>query len=115
MALLDQREKAFEQAFAHDEEVLFLMLSHRNRLFGYWAANLLRYRGDVAERYVQSIVDMTGKPPHGPLTPNDAIVSRVVDDLKDTAPMTHAQVRATLARFEEQAEAEFGGAPAKSA
>ena len=27
MSMLDQREKALEEAFAHDEEVLFLMLS----------------------------------------------------------------------------------------
>jgi hypothetical protein len=109
MTVLDEREKAFEQAFAHDEEVLFLMLSHRNRLFGYWAANLLQYRGEVAERYVRSLVEMTGKPPHGPLTPNDAIVERVVADLEHGGlSMTHAQVRTALARFEAESEAEFG-------
>ncbi len=42
MPMLDQREQALEQAFAHDEEVHFLMLTHRNKLFGRWAADLLQ-------------------------------------------------------------------------
>jgi len=116
MSMLDQREKALEEAFAHDEEVLFLMLSHRNKLFGRWAAGLMHYREEIAEHYVRSIVDMTGKPPHGPLTPNDAIISRVVSDLNNAGlTMDRAEARGMLARFEEDAEASFGAALGKPA
>ena len=116
MSMLDHREQALEQAFAHDEEALFLMLSHRNKLFGRWAADLMHYREEIAEHYVRSIVDMTGKPPHGPLTPNDALLARVVTDLNNAGlTMDHAAARGVLARFEEDAEATFGAKLGKSA
>jgi len=115
MTMLNEREKALEQAFVHKEEVRFLMLSHRNKLFGRWAADMLHYRGEVAERYMQSILDMTGKPPHGAPTPDDKIVSRVVADFANAGvTMTPDAVRDALSRFEAQSVAEFGSAPGKA-
>jgi hypothetical protein len=115
MTMLDKREQALEQAFVRKEEVRFLMLSHRNKLFGRWAGDLLHYRGEVAERYITSMVDMTGKPPHGVPTPDDKIVSRVVAEFANTGmTMTPDEVRDALTRFEEQSRAEFGTAPGKS-
>lgn len=42
MSGLSDREKAFEDRFAHDEELKFKALSRRNKLAGLWAADLLR-------------------------------------------------------------------------
>ncbi len=42
MSGLSDREKAFEDRFAHDEELKFRALSRRNKLAGLWAADLLR-------------------------------------------------------------------------
>ena len=115
MTVLDEREKAVEQAFVHEQEIRFLMLSHRNKLFGRWAADLLHYREKTAEHYVQSVIDMTGKPPHGPLTPDDALVSRVTNDFQNAGmTMMPDEVRGALTRFEEQSQAAFGTTPGKS-
>lgn len=106
MSMLDQREQALEQVFVHDEEVRFLMLTHRNKLFGRWAADLLHYDGDVAERYVQSIVDTIGAPPGGVHTPDDAIVSRVANDFINAGVgISPSDVRGALSQFEEESKA----------
>lgn len=111
MSTLDRREQAFEQAFVHDEEVRFLMLTHRNKLFGRWAADLLSYRGDVAERYIQSIVAAIGSPA-GARTPDDRIVSRVFTDFMNAGlGMSPDDVRAALTQFEEESKAEFHDKP----
>ncbi len=41
MSGMNDREKAFENKFAHDEELKFRALSRRNKLAGLWAADLL--------------------------------------------------------------------------
>ena len=106
MSMLDQREQALEQAFAHDEEVRFLMLSHRNKLFGRWAAHLRQYRGEVAERYIHSIFDAISTPA-GACAPDDRIVSRVVNDLMNAGlGLSPDDVRGALTQFEEESKAE---------
>ena len=105
MSMLDEREQALEQAFAHDEEVRFLMLTHRNKLFGRWAAELLQYKGDVAERYIQSIVDMLSAPAGGH-DPDERIVSRVINDFMNAdLALSPSDVRGALAQFEEVSKA----------
>lgn len=42
MSGMSDREKAFEDRFAHDEELKFRALSRRNKLAGLWAADLLK-------------------------------------------------------------------------
>ena len=105
MPMLDQREQALELAFVHDEEVRFLMLTHRNKLFGHWAADRLQYKGEIAERYIQSIVDSIGRPA-GAQTPDDRIVSRVADDFKNAGlGVSSDEVRAALSRYEDESKA----------
>lgn len=55
MALFEDREKAFEQMFAHDEEARFRALAKRNRMLGKWAATELGLTGEKAEAYVAKI------------------------------------------------------------
>ena len=38
MTQFDDRERAFETKFAHDEEMKFRITARRNRLLGEWAA-----------------------------------------------------------------------------
>ena len=38
MTQFDDRERAFEAKFAHDEEMQFRITARRNRLLGQWAA-----------------------------------------------------------------------------
>ena len=56
MTTFDNREKAFEDKFAHDAEVQFRVLARRNKLLGLWAADRLKLTPAEAEAYAKSIV-----------------------------------------------------------
>ena len=56
MTTFDKREEAFEQQFAHDEELKFKATARRNKLFGLWAAEKLALTGAEADSYALSVV-----------------------------------------------------------
>ena len=56
MTTFDKREEAFEQQFAHDEELRFKATARRNKLLGLWAAEKLGLRGSEADSYALSVV-----------------------------------------------------------
>jgi hypothetical protein len=56
MTEFDKREEAFEQRFAHDEELKFKATARRNKLLGLWAAEKLGLSGAEADSYALSIV-----------------------------------------------------------
>ena len=53
--LFDEREKAFEAKYRHDEEIAFRIDARCARLFGHWAASQLGLAGDAAETYAKSV------------------------------------------------------------
>jgi hypothetical protein len=50
------REKAFEDKWAHDEELRFKVLARRNKLLGLWAAAEMGLKGPAADDYAKAIV-----------------------------------------------------------
>lgn len=56
MTSFDKREEAFEQQFAHDEELRFKAVARRNKLLGLWAAEKLGLKGAEADSYALSVV-----------------------------------------------------------
>ena len=56
MSGFDKREEAFENKFAHDEEVLFKVLAQTNLMLGLWAAEKLGKTGAEAEEYAKTLV-----------------------------------------------------------
>ena len=56
MTTFDDRERAFENQFAHDAEMLFKAEARRNRLLGLWAAGLLGKDGEAAADYARDVV-----------------------------------------------------------
>lgn len=56
MTQFDNREKAFEAKFAHDEELKFKVAARRNKLLGLWAAELLELEGADAESYAKEVI-----------------------------------------------------------
>ncbi len=56
MTQFDNREKAFEAKFAHDEELKFRVAARRNKLLGLWAAELLDLQGAEAESYAKDVI-----------------------------------------------------------
>lgn len=56
MASMDDRKNAFENKFAHDEELKFKAIARRNRILGLWAAEKLGKTGDDAAAYALEVV-----------------------------------------------------------
>ena len=56
MTSFDNREKGFENKFAHDEELNFKSIARRNKLLGLWAAEKLGKSGAEAEQYAKDVV-----------------------------------------------------------
>ena len=56
MSDLNDREKAFENKFAHDEELKFKAHARRNKLIGLWAAEKLGKTGEAAEAYAKEVI-----------------------------------------------------------
>src|SRR3954468_10926298 len=55
VTLFQDRERAFEQMFAHDEELRFRALAKRNKLLGQWAASQIGLSGAEANAYIEGI------------------------------------------------------------
>lgn len=56
MTTFDNRKDAFENKFAHDEELRFKAESRRNKLLGLWAAGLLGKTGADADAYAKEVI-----------------------------------------------------------
>uniref|UniRef100_A0A9E7ZSI4 DUF1476 domain-containing protein n=1 Tax=Bosea sp. NBC_00436 TaxID=2969620 RepID=A0A9E7ZSI4_9HYPH len=56
MTTFDQRKDAYENKFAHDEELRFKATARRNKLLGLWAAEKLGKSGAEADAYAKSVV-----------------------------------------------------------
>ena len=57
MTTFDSREQAFENKFAHDEQLRFRVMNRRNKLLGIWAAERLG-KGDTAaiDAYAKEVI-----------------------------------------------------------
>ena len=56
MTQFDDRERAFETKFAHDEEMKFRIIARRNRLLGEWAARQMGLTEAEGESYAKDVV-----------------------------------------------------------
>lgn len=56
MGTFDDRERAFETKFAHDEEMKFRIVARRNRLLGQWAARQMGLSEAESESYAKDVV-----------------------------------------------------------
>ncbi|OQW54296.1 DUF1476 domain-containing protein [Candidatus Raskinella chloraquaticus] len=56
MNSFDDRKDAFENKFAHDEELRFKASARRNKLVGMWAAEKMGLSGAAANQYAMDVV-----------------------------------------------------------
>lgn len=56
MTTFDNRKNAFENKYAHDEEMQFKAIARRNKLVGLWAADLMGMTGADAVEYAKAVV-----------------------------------------------------------
>lgn len=100
MSTFDDREKAFENKFAHDAEMQFKADARRNKLLGLWAAGLMGKDGDAAEEYAQEVVKSDFEE-----AGHEDVYRKVSGDLGDKAD--EETIRAKMAEFMAEAKAQL--------
>ncbi len=80
MSTFDDREHAFENKYAHDEEMKFKADARTNKLLGLWAAELLGKTGDDANAYAAEVVKADFEE-----AGHEDVVRKVAADLGDIA------------------------------
>ena len=80
MSTFDERENAFENKNAHDEEMKFRAEARRNKLLGLWAAEMLGKTGDDATAYAAEVVKSDFEE-----AGSEDVVRKVAGDLGDKA------------------------------
>ncbi|MBE03716.1 MAG: aldolase [Gammaproteobacteria bacterium] len=78
MTTFDDRKKAEEARFKHDQEFQFKVTARRNKLLGHWAAELMNMAPAEASAYATSVVKADFE------EAGDAdVVRKVLGDLSD--------------------------------
>ncbi len=89
MPTFDDREKGFENKFAHDKELEFKVEVRRNKMLGEWAAGLMGIAAKDVAAYVASVVESDFKEPG-----DEDVFVKVWADLKaKKAKVTEAELR----------------------
>ena len=57
MTGFDEREKAYENKFAHEEKVDFAVEARCSKLYGLWAAEQIGISGEEADIYAKEVVE----------------------------------------------------------
>ena len=92
MTTFDDRERAFENQFAHDQEMAFRITARRNRLIGEWAANLMGLTAAETDSYAKSVVQADFEE-----AGDDDIVRKLLGDLTSAGVDTdEARIRGAL-------------------
>ena len=56
MTSFNDREKAFEKKYEHDQDLQFKVTARKNKMLGLWAAGLMGKSGADAEAYAKEVV-----------------------------------------------------------
>jgi hypothetical protein len=57
MSMMEERERAFEAKFAHDEELKFKVEMRRTKLIAHWAAGVMGMNAAEAQTYATSLIE----------------------------------------------------------
>ncbi|GAA6211706.1 DUF1476 domain-containing protein [Hyphomicrobiales bacterium 4NK60-0047b] len=92
---LNDREKAFEAKFAHDEELRFKVDARRDKLLGLWLAEKMGKTGDAADAYAKEVVISDLK------EAGDAdVIAKVMADIKEAGlGISEAEIVEKLSEF----------------
>lgn len=103
MTTFDDRERAFENKYAHDAEMTFKAGARRNKLLGLWVAEILGKKGEEADEYARSVVIADLQRPG-----DEDVFEKVWADLKAVnAPVDEATLRARMAALLVEAKAQL--------
>lgn len=95
MSLFDDRESAFENKYAHEQETEFKAAVKRNKLLGLWAAEKFGLSEVAADVYANALVELFVERPN-----NEALVNKIHEDLTaEGISVGHTEVRAKWAEL----------------
>ncbi len=95
MTTFDDREKGFENLFAHDQDLKFKAESRRNKLLAEWAGAKLGITGAALEDYIKAVrkADLLEKG-------DDDVLRKVKQDFADKGlASTEAEIRKAMNEF----------------
>ena len=102
MSAFDDRERALEDKFKHDQEIEFRVHARRNRLLGLWAARLMNLPASEYDAYAKSLV-MTEIDQHG----SEAVIRKLLADFADRGvEISEHRIRRHLTELQELARKE---------
>lgn len=104
MSSLENRETAFENKYAHDQETLFRIESRASRLLGLWAAQEMGLTGEAADTYAGTVVSSNLKE-----AGTGDVVAKVSSDLAAKGKPTDT-IAAMMNKFLKDAESQIKGA-----
>jgi hypothetical protein len=92
MTQFNDRERAFESKFAHDEEMKFRLIARRNRLLGEWAAAKMGLSEEETSSYAKDVVRADFEE-----AGDEDVIRKVLGDLTAAGVETSdAEIRQTL-------------------
>lgn len=99
MTTFDDRERAFEAKYAHDQEMAFRVTARRNRLIGQWAAGLMGLTPEETDAYAKAVVIADFEE-----AGDEDVIRKLLGDLTAARVETdEAAIRAELSRAEIEA------------
>ena len=103
MTTFDNREKAFEDKFAHDANLTFLVQARCNKRLGAWAAGQLDLQGAAIDDYVKAVLDAARASGD-----KDAVFAKIRSDFKAKAlAVSDADIKDAIMRFTARAADEI--------
>jgi hypothetical protein len=103
MTTFEDREKAFENLYARDQEMQFKVRARRNKLLGQWAAKLMNLGPEESEAYARDVVRADFEE-----AGDDDVVRKVLGDLTTAGvDCDDARIRETLEHKEVEARRQF--------
>jgi hypothetical protein len=92
MTDFQDRERAFEAKFVHDEEMQFRIIARRNRLLGEWAAVKMGLSAAETDAYAKAVVQADFEE-----AGDEDVIRKLVGDLTSAGvEIDEASVRAAL-------------------
>jgi hypothetical protein len=102
MTTFNDREKAFEKKFEHDQDLQFKVTARKNKLLGLWAAGLMGKSGADADAYAKDVVMADFERPG-----DSDVMEKLVKDLAAAGkPMEEHTIRKQAERVMEEAKAQ---------
>jgi hypothetical protein len=103
MTTFNEREKAFEKKFEHDQDLQFKVNARKNKMLGLWAAGLMGKSGADAEAYAKEVVLADFEKPG-----DSDVIEKLVKDLAAAGqPMEDHTIRKQAERLAVEAKAQL--------